>query len=187
MLSHFNNVVIANKNREPLYANLFETTFNFPSAIPLKATDISLLTLQATNIDLNLTPTLGIIYQYFKYSGRAYLNTAAKNSVITFDITFNINITDNFALDSWNMLKQWYDLGWNSQTGELHYKKDMVGTVIAHIHDRKGIVVRRVEFTNCQLSAIDSQAFNWSTETSVLTCKASFVADTWVDLYQNIV
>jgi hypothetical protein len=186
MLSHFNNIVIANQNREPLYANLFETTFNLPKSLSnISSNDVSLLTLQATNIDLNLTPPLGIVYQYFKYSGRAFLNTAAKNSVVTFDITFNINVTDKFALDSWNILKQWYDLGWNSQTGELHYKSEMVGTVVAHIHDRKGIVVRRVEFANCQLSAIDSQAFKWDTET-ILTCKATFVADTWIDLYQNI-
>ena len=68
MLSHFNNIVIANQNREPLYANLFETTFNLPKSLSnISSNDVSLLTLQATNIDLNLTPPLGIVYQYFKY------------------------------------------------------------------------------------------------------------------------
>lgn len=185
MLAHFNNIIIANTNLEPVYLNLFETTFAFPKAINGLTNQSALMTLQATSIDLDLTPDLELKYQYFKYSGRAYLNTKPENSIAEFTIKFNVNVTDKFALDSWNMLKQWYDLGWNSQTGELHYKAESVGGIVAHVHDRKGIVIRRVEFKNVLLHKLGGMKVDWSSG-ELYTVEASFVADTWVDLYQNI-
>lgn len=185
MLAHFNNVTVANQNREPLYLNLFETTFEFPSVLPNLNKENAIMSMQATSINLDLTPDLPEVKQYFKYSGRAFLNTNPDNSLAKFSIKFNVNVTEKFAIDTWNMLKQWYDLGWNSQTGELHYKSEMIGTIVAHVHDRKGIVIRRVEFRNVMLNKLSGMALAWSNG-EIYSVEASFIADTWIDLYQNL-
>lgn len=185
MLAHFNNVTVAKGNREPLYLNLFETTFEFPSVLSKLNKENAIMSMQATSINLDLTPDLPEVTQYFKYSGRVFLNTKPENSLAKFAIKFNVNVTENFAIDTWNMLKQWYDLGWNSQTGELHYKSEMIGTIVAHVHDRKGIVIRRVEFRNVMLNKLSGMALEWS-KGEIYNIEASFIADTWIDLYQNL-
>lgn len=185
MLAHFNNVTVANQNREPVYLNLFETTFEFPKVLPKLNAESAIMSMQATSINLELTPDLEVSKQYFKYSGRQFLNTKQENSLSKFTIKFNVNVTDKFAIDTWNMLKQWYDLGWNSQTGELHYKSEMIGTVVAHVHDRKGIVIRRVEYRNVMVTKLSGMSLEWS-KGELYSCDAEFVADTWIDLYRNI-
>ena len=185
MLAHFNNVVQANQNQEPVYDNLFEVTFDFPTPLTAVNKNKDLITMQASSAKLDLTPDLKIIKQFFKYSGRAYVHTNAENSVREFELDFNLNVSNNFVMDSWNMLKQWYDLGWNSQTGELHYKSEMIGTIVAHVHDRKGIVIRRVEFRNVMLNKLSGMALAWSNG-EIYSVEASFIADTWIDLYQNL-
>ena len=187
MLAHFSNITpTATDLHEPLYANLFEVTFSFPAILGLSPADEQTMMINAKNINLNLTPDLKIEKQFFKYSGRLFLNTAQDNSVIQdLSIDFNVNVDDRFSIRTWNYLKKWYDLGWNSQTGELHYKREMVGQIVAHIHDRQGVVVRRVEFRNVQLVGIEAMNFAWSSE-EIIEGKVKLMADYWIDQYFDI-
>jgi hypothetical protein len=188
MLAHFSNVTpTATDLHEPLYQNLFEVTFSFPTILGLSPADEQTMMINARNINLDLTKDLGTAEQYFKYSGRMFLATKKDNSVIKdLSINFNINVDDKFSIRTWNYLKKWYDLGWNSQTGELHYKREMVGTIVAHIHDRQGVVVRRVEFRNVQLQGVKTMEFDWEKET-IMDGSVKFIADYWVDQYFDIV
>lgn len=188
MLAHFSNVTpTATKLDEPLYQNLFEVTFQFPAILGLSPTDETEMMINARNINLNLTEDLGVAEQYFKYSGRLFLATAKANSVIKdLSISFNVNVDDKWSIRTWNYMKKWYDLGWNSQTGELHYKREMVGTIVAHIHDRQGVVVRRVEFRNVQLQGLKGMEFNWENEL-IIDGQVKFIADYWIDQYFDIV
>lgn len=187
MLAHFNNVTpTATKLEEPLYSNLFEVTFTFPETLKLGTTDKDIMMLNTRNISLDLTKNLKVEEQYFKYSGRLFLNTDKGNSVIKdMKLKFNINVNDKFSITTWNYLKKWYDLAWNSQTGELHYKKEMVGSIVAHIHDRRGVVVRRVEFMNVQIFGLDGMTFTWDNE-GIIEGEASFISDYWIDQYFDI-
>lgn len=186
-LPHFQNVITATNIDEPVYSNLFEITFSFPTILKLSAGDETEMMLNATNISTDLTKDLGVAEQFFKYSGRLFLTTAKKNSVVDdLKITFNINMDDKFSMRTWNFLKKWYDLGWNSQTGELHYKKEMIGTVVAHLHDRKGQVYRRVEYVNVQLKGLKGQEYSWDKE-EILSGEVSLIADYFIDQYYNIV
>jgi len=187
MLAHFQNLTpTATDLHEPLYKNLFEVTFSFPTILGLSPADEQTMMINAKNIDLNLTKPLKVEEQYFKYSGRLFLNTVQSNSVITdMNINFNINVDDEFLIRTWNYLKKWYDLAWNSQTGELHYKREMVGTVVAHIHDRQGVVVRRVEFRNVQLFGLDTMTFDWGDE-SIMEGSMNLISDYWIDQYFDI-
>jgi hypothetical protein len=185
MLPHFKNVTpTATGFHEPVYQNLFEVTFTFPTILNLIEKDPNIMMINTSSIKLNTTPELTTVAQNFKYSQRAYITTP-KTTLATFDLNFNINVDDNFSIKTWNYMKKWYDLAWNSQTGELHLKKDMVGTIVAHIHDRAGVVIRRVAFQNVQLLKVGDMDFDWN-KNEILQGSASFVADYWIDSYYDI-
>ena len=145
-----------------------------------------MMMLNATNIKLDLTPELEKHQQYFKYAGRQYLNVKKENSIIEdLEIKFNVNVDDNFTMTTWNLLKQWYNLGYNPANGQLHYKREMIGGIVAHIHDRQGVVIRRVEFVNVQLFAIDGMDFGWA-ESGIIDANAHFCADYWIETFFDI-
>lgn len=189
-LPHFKNVTTADSKEEPVYSNLFEINFKFPALNKDKkeyeAATLNVMMLNATNISLDLTKPLGVAKQYFKYSGRQFLTTMKDNSIIDdLKINFNLNVSDNNVMTTWNLLKKWYDNAWNSQTGELHYKKNNIGQITANIHDREGVVIRRVQYMNVQLKALSSMEFKWETET-ILSVDATFIADYFVDMYYDL-
>ena len=87
-------------------------------------------------------------------------------------------------MEVWNTLRAWYDLAWNSQNGYLHYKADLIGTIIVNQHDKKGLVLRRVTFQNCQL--LDVSGFGtleWAQSGDIETVSAKWIADYWIDEY----
>ena len=86
-------------------------------------------------------------------------------------------------MESWNILKAWYDLVWNSQDGTVGYKSDVIGTVIVNQHDKKGVVLRRVTFQNAQLSGVDKIDLKFDGGGELWTVNAKFVADYWIDEY----
>ena len=167
---------------EPVYLNLFEITFVLPVILQAEGRDPLLFLQQATSIALNLTPDVGEATQRYKYSTRVF-NTFVPQTHISFDIKFNINMNTNGAIETWNILKAWYDLVWNSQNGYVHYKADTIGTAIVNQHDKKGLVIRRVTFQNVQIKGIDGSNLDWSQTTAIMEGNAKFVADYWIDEY----
>lgn len=166
--------------QEVVYLNLFEISFILPTILQAQGRDPIMLLQQAANIDLDLTPAIETKEQKFKYSTRMFMMTPTKTSV-DFNIKFNINVDDNGSMVVWNTLRAWYDLVWNSQNGSLHYKSDIIGTIIVNQHDKKGVVLRRVTFQNCQIKSIGSAALAWSSSELFNEVQAEFVADYWVD------
>ena len=136
----------------------------------------------ATNIDLNLTEAIDVKEQRFKYSTRAFLGTPGKTHV-EFSIDFTVNVNEQGSMETWNTLKAWYDLVWNSQNGSLHYKSDIIGTIIVNQHDKKGVVLRRVTFQNSQIKSVGGISLKWEGTGDIWTVKADFVADYWIDEY----
>lgn len=136
----------------------------------------------ATNIDLNLTEAIDVKEQRFKYSTRAFLGTPAKTHV-EFSIDFTVNVNEGGSMESWDVLKAWYDLVWNSQNGTLHYKSDIIGTIIVNQHDKKGVVLRRVTFQNSQIKSVGGIDLKWEGSGDIWSAKADFVADYWIDEY----
>ena len=83
------------------------------------------------------------------------------------------------------MLKDWYDLAWNNETGTLHYKKNLVGDIIIHAHDKEGKVIRRVTYHNAmlkQMTAFD-EGLSWESTTEIFDLNCTFVADYFEDFY----
>lgn len=170
---------------EPVYPSLFEITFILPNIVQNQGRDPLLLLENATSIEgLEVHKSLGTAEQRFKYSTRMFLTMPENTSLDGVNIKFNVNVGDAGDVFNYNALRSWYDLAWNSQNGTLHYKRDMVGTIIINHHDRKGFVIRRITLNNCQIKNITGylDGVDWTDTTSILNdVTAEFVVDTWTD------
>jgi len=174
------------KPQEPVYLNLFEVTFIFPTILQAQGRDPVMMLQQAKKFDMNVaegSQEIGTAEQRYKYSTRAFLKAGPDTSHADFDIDFNVNVNDQGSMEVWNTLRAWYDLAWNSQNGVLHYKADMIGTLIVNQHDKRGLVLRRLTFQNCQLKKVASPSMDWGSNGIWEDCNASFVSDYWVDEY----
>ena len=187
MLPHFRNIQTATSLYEPIYKNLFEISISLPPIIETNSTENTRLLLEnATDIKLDLTSQTGEAIQKFKYSDRVYAVTPT-TTLKEFSINFNMNQNEKKAVETWVLLKRWYDLAWNSQTGELHYKSDMIGQITAHIHDRTGEVIRRVDFVNCQMQDLtEGWDLKFDDSEGIQSFTAHWVADYWIDTYFDI-
>jgi hypothetical protein len=168
--------------QEPLYLNLFEITFILPTILQAQGRDPVLLLQQAKSIDLGLTnKAINVAAQRFKYSERMYTHAGPPTTHALPVIAFNVNQNSVGTMESWQTLKAWYDLVWNSQNGFLHYKADTIGTIIVNYHDKKGFVLRRVTFQNCQITSLGSPNLAWTGTDIWADTTANFVADYWID------
>lgn len=198
-LPHFSNVAVnggapypSGTPQEVFYPNLYEVTFVLPQALQNQGYDQggspgqSLLLQQANKFSsgLALTEAIEVKDQRYKFSTRAFLATPTKTHV-EFNIGFQVNVNIDGEIEVWNTLKAWYDLVWNSRDGSMSYKRDIVGTIILNMHDKKGFVLRRVTYNNVQIKSIT----NWSdpdwSSTEILSLQADFVADYWNDEYYD--
>jgi hypothetical protein len=190
-LPHFTKVINSGSPGGPgtlpdevVYLNLFEITFVLPVLLQAQNRDPILLLQNATKVNLSgLTSfEIGQGTQRFKYSTREFLTTPTKTSgEIT--IPFQVNVNQQGSMETWTTMKAWYDLVFNSQNGSLHYKSDIIGTIIVNQHDKKGVVLRRVTFQNCQLKTLTGWDLDWSSNTIVQDVTGTFVYDYFVDEY----
>lgn len=182
-LPHFSNILSHNTNAEAVYKALFELTFDLPPILGRSITDVQLMLENARNITLPLTPDIEVQTQRFKFSTRAYVTLPTQTHVADLSINFNLNENDKNSVFIWNILKAWYDLAWNSQTGETHTKSEMIGNIIVNQHNKKGQVIRRVTYVNVQMVGVSEIELNWDSPSEILECSAKFIADYWEDLY----
>jgi hypothetical protein len=168
---------------EVVYTNLFEVTFVLPVILQAQKRDALLLLENATKISLNLTEHDVVEKQQrFKYSTRAFYTSPNKTHG-NLSIPFQVNVNNNGSMEVWNTLKAWYDLMFNSQNGSLHYKSDMIGTIIVNQHDKKGVVLRRVTFQNCQLYKLQGYDLDWETPGIIQSVQGDFTYDYFIDEY----
>jgi hypothetical protein len=170
--------------QEVVYTNLFEITFILPVILQAQGRDAILLLENATKVSFSSLTNFDInnVQQRFKYSTREFLTTPNKTSgEIT--IPFQVNVNQQGSMETWNTMKAWYDLVFNSQNGTLHYKSDLIGTIIVNQHDKKGVVLRRVTFQNCQMKNLAGYDLDWSSNNIVDGIDATFVWDYFVDEY----
>jgi len=191
-LPHFTNLVVAGAPggpgttpQEPVYTNLFEITFVLPTILQSQGRDPIIFLQQALSIDLGQTNiALGTSEQRWKYTTRKFLNAGpTTTSIDSLQVKFNVNVNNQGSMETWAGLRAWYDLGWNSQDGYLHYKADTIGTLIVNQHDKKGLVLRRVTFQNCQLKSVSSPTMDYANQTILGDVTADFCCDYWVDEY----
>jgi hypothetical protein len=170
---------------EVVYLNLFEITFILPVILQAQGRDPILLLENATKAP-SFSPltdfAIGGAFQRFKYSTREFLTTPTKTSG-EISIPFQVNVNQQGSMETWATMKAWFDLVFNSQNGSLHYKSDLIGTIIVNQHDKKGVVLRRVTFQNCQLKKLGGYDLDWASQAIIDTVQADFVYDYFIDEY----
>lgn len=190
-LPHFTKVINSGSPGGPgtlpdevVYTNLFEITFILPVILQAQNRDPILLLQNATKVSFaNLTSfDIGQGTQRYKYSTREFLTTPNKTSG-EIAIPFQVNVNQQGSMETWTTMKAWYDLVFNSQNGALHYKSDIIGTIIVNQHDKKGVVLRRVTFQNCQLKTLTGWELDWGSANIVQDVTGTFVYDYFVDEY----
>jgi len=190
-LPHFTQVINTGSPGGPgtlpdeiVYTNLFEITFILPVILQGQGRDPILLLQNATKISLaELTGfDVAAVAQRFKYSTRMYMKPPTKSDG-TLSIPFQVNVNQGGSMETWATLKAWYDLVFNSQNGALHYKSDIIGTIIVNQHDKKGVVLRRVTFQNCQMTKLAGYELDWGSNNIVENVQADFVYDYFIDEY----
>lgn len=168
---------------EVLYKNLFEITFILPVLLQAQGRDPILLLQNATKINLNLTEfDTAVKQQRFKYSTRVFQTTPTKTDGVL-AIPIQLNVNQQGSIENWNTMKAWYDLVFNSQNGALHYKSDIIGTIIVNQHDKKGVVLRRVTFQNVQITKVAAFELDWSSNDIIGEVGCDFVYDYFIDEY----
>lgn len=189
-LAHFTQVINAGSPGGPgtlpdevVYLNLFEITFILPVILQAQGRDPILMLQNATKIDLNLTEfDVSTQVQRFKYSTREFVTTPTKTSG-TLTIPIQTNVNQQGSMETWSTMKAWYDLVFNSQNGALHYKSDIIGTIIVNQHDKKGVVLRRVTFQNVQMTKLAGYSLDWSSNSILDQTNVDFVYDYFIDEY----
>lgn len=170
---------------EVVYLNLFEITFILPVILQAQGRDPILLlenAIKAPDFGPLTGFDIGEAEQRFKYSTRKFLTTPTKTAG-EFTIPFQVNVNQQGSMEQWAALKSWYDLVFNSQNGSLHYKSDLIGTIIVNQHDKKGVILRRVTFQNCQLKMLTGYQLDWSSNAIVPEVTGTFIYDYFIDEY----
>lgn len=184
-LAHFTSVDSHREKWEPIHSNLFEVTIILPQVLQSIHPNATHLLLENT-VEANMPtyPTLTTSEQRFKYSTRLFVMMPDTTSIKDLKIKFNLNQNNDYQIFCFKMLKDWYDLAWNNETGTLHYKKNLIGDIIIHHHDKEGKVIRRVTYHNVMMVGFTGmETLNWASGTEVMSLDASFVADYWEDFY----
>ena len=182
-IPHFNAVTSHNQNWEPIHKSLFEIAINLPVVLGSRVDEEKLLLENATSISLPVTPDLDTVSQRFKFSTRGYVGLPTETHLKDISIKFNLNQNDNNSIFVWKNLKDWYDLAWNSQTGETATKREMIGSIVVNMHDKKGRIIRRVVYKNIQILGLSAMELDWSGTGEILDVTAKFMCDYWFDLY----
>lgn len=195
-LAHFTNVATATNFFEPIYKSLFEITIELPPLVIANLEGIQALLIEnATSVPLPTYPKIDIKQQRFKYSTRIYPTLPAQTHLVDQTIKFNLNESVNVRENNngvaygrvpiFRAMKDWYDLLWNNETGQLNYKGNLVGTVTIDVHDKEGLVIRRVIWHNAMVTAWTGwdAEISWESLTEINDLSASFSCDYWEDYY----
>ena len=184
-LSHFTLIESHREKWEPIHPNLYEVTIILPDILQSLHPNSTILLLEnTTKATMPSYPDLGVKEQRFKYSTRLFLTMPEKTSIDSMKISFNLNQNDEDQMFVFKMLKDWYDLAWNNETGTLHYKKNLVGDIIIHQHDKEGKVIRRVTYHNAMFKHFSGmETLDWSQSTDIMVLEGTWAVDYWEDFY----
>ena len=184
-LAHFTIIDSHKEKWEPIHPNLYEVTIILPTVLQSLHPNATHLLLENTvTAQMPTYPPLPTTQQRFKYSTRIFLLFPESTSIDDYTIKFNLNQNDNYQMFCFKIIKDWYDLAWNNETGTVHYKKNLVGDIIVHQHDKEGKVIRRVTLHNAMLKQFAGmETLDWSQNTEVMSLEAHWAVDYWEDYY----
>jgi len=184
-LPHFTNVDSHISLNEPIHKSLYEVDIILPSVIAgLHKKGKTILLENTTSINFPTYPKLEKKEQRFKYSTRLFTMMPASTSFEDLSIKFNLNQNKSKQIETFKIMKDWYDLAWNNEDGAVSYKRDMVGDVIIYQHDKIGEVIRRVTCHNVMINNFTGvEELVWADTTEIMEMTCTFYCDYWEDFF----
>jgi hypothetical protein len=174
---------------------LFEVRVTLPPILQALHPGLDVIQIEnTTSISLPSYPKLETAEQRFKYSTRLFPKTPTSTSLTEQAIKFNINQVNTSPavgggppigqVPVWRLVKDWYDLSWNNETGQLSYKRTVKSDAVTiDVHDREGLVIRRVIWHNCFITGFAGwEDLDW-TSNDIFELTGNFAVDWWEDYY----
>lgn len=168
-LSHYRNAKASIDKFEPLHPNLFDVVFNLPPKLnEAHGTMLEIMHQHINNVGglQGINPALDVVEQKFKFSTRSYAGIPSTTSI---DITmeFSLNLNEASQAYTYKILRDWYRLCYDPDTGLLGLKKDYVSPMIQILQqDRMRNIYRQINlydaFMTTAPEAMDSLDYGTS-------------------------
>lgn len=186
-LPHITNSEAGRKLMDPVYQNLFEVSFQIPTALEEKyGKDINLLTEHVLKISglSALSKGPSVSKQSFMGVDRSYLQSKVDGTSAEIGIDFTLNLRNGNDNYIYKIFREWAALGYNINTGERHLKKDYVAPYMqVLVANRQGDVYHKIVFKDVMMNGgvegIDE--LNYDSGEAV-TISVKFVSDWWEEL-----
>lgn len=186
--SHYQNSKAATQKFEVVSPALFEVYFTFPKLIQnYTGMDSGLMFEHVRSISGldGLTPTVGNVVQKFKFAERHYAAAGPDKTSLELTITYTLNLGENHQNYIYNMLRNWYNLIYNPQNGQMLTKNQYAtGSILEIIeHDRNGAIWRKITckdfFPSTPPTGLNDD--NYDSVGEAKTVSITFMIDDWVE------
>lgn len=192
--SHYRNADAATGMYEVVSPALFEVYLTFPNLLKNNTHTEKLIgnyrnllfqhVRSISGLD-GLTPTVGNVVQKFKFAERHYAAAGPDKTSLELTITYTLNLNDNHQNYIYNLLRQWYNLIYNPQNGQLLTKKQYAGGSKMEIyeHDRNGAIWRKITcvdfFPSTPPTGLNDD--NYDSVGDAKTVSITFMVDDWFE------
>lgn len=186
--SHYRNSEAANSMYEVVSPALFEVYFQFPDLLAntegMKSELMFEHVRSISGLD-GVTPTVGNVVQKFKFAERHYASAGPDKTSLELTITYTLNLDNSHQNYIYNMLRRWYNLIYNPQTGQMLTKKQYAENSRLWIveHDRNGAIWRKIICFNFFPSTPPTglNENNYDSVGDAKTVSITFIVDDWVE------
>lgn len=182
--SHYKSSRAARENYEVVSPALFEVYFQFPTKLSID-TDLMFEHVRSISGLDGLTPNVGTVVQKYKFAERHYAAAGPDKTSLELTITYTLNINDSHENYIYNMLREWYDLIYNPQNGQMLTKKEYASgsTMTIYEHDRDGTIWRKIKcfnfFPSTPPTGLNDD--NYDSVGDAKTVSITFIVDDWVE------
>jgi hypothetical protein len=176
-LPHWDNSQAARGYYEPIFQNQFELIITPPATI---TDNVDLLVEQVTKVSgIPEFLTSGTTEQKYKFAKRAYAKATPNDTLVTLDVTFEVNLNEENNMYVYNTLRGWGDLIYDPLTGRQGLKRDYVGEIYLAIFNKAGDIFREFRFAPAFLKEPLSQMTLEYSSDAIYQVNAKFICDTY--------
>lgn len=186
--SHYQNSTAATSMYEVVSPAMFEVYITFPSLIknsPGMDTNLMFEHVRSISGLDGLTPNVGTVVQKFKFAERHYAAAGPDKTSLELSITYTLNLNNSHQNYIYNMLRSWYNLIYNPQTGQMLTKQQYAkGSRLEIVeHDRNGAIWRKITcfdfFPSTPPTGLNED--NYDSVGDAKTVTITFMVDDWVE------
>ena len=145
-MPHYSQSKVSKGRFEPVHQNLFEVSFIPPSGLTWG--DAGALLLEHVNTVSGLqgvNPAVDAVTQKFKWADRSYAGMPSQ-TYVEIGIEFSMNLNEANQAYTYQILRDWYRLTYDPDTGYAGIKKDYSGDIIIVQYNRNGDIYRQLNF-----------------------------------------